>query len=177
MFRRVIIAHADEPIRQPPNVRFIAIDDLNDWVGCLEGHPQAKTPNMDALAKRGVLFTNAHCQAPICGPSRASMLTGLLPTTSGIYLQINDRDIPKASAAAKKAQSMPDYFEKHGYRTLAVGKIFHNGDKAKHFDEYGGRFAATGPKPKERFATTRLGSTNPAARRPIGGPTPTATKK
>ena len=48
-----------------PNVLFIAIDDLNDWVGCLEGHPQVKTPNIDALAKRGVLFSNAHCQAPI----------------------------------------------------------------------------------------------------------------
>ena len=68
-----------------PNILFIAIDDLNDWVGCLEGHPQVKTPNIDALAKRGVLFSNAHCQAPICNPSRVSLLTGVLPSTSGIY--------------------------------------------------------------------------------------------
>ena len=54
----------------PPDVLFIAIDDLNDWVGCLDGHPQALTPNIDRLAGEGVLFTNAHCQAPICGPSR-----------------------------------------------------------------------------------------------------------
>ncbi|MGY8651813.1 MAG: sulfatase-like hydrolase/transferase, partial [Verrucomicrobiia bacterium] len=58
-----------------PNVLFIAIDDLNDWVGCLKGHPQVRTPHMDGLAKRGVLFSNAHCQAPICNPSRVSLLT------------------------------------------------------------------------------------------------------
>ena len=59
-----------------PNVLFIAIDDLNDWVGCLGGHPQASTPNIDRLAKRGTLFINAHCQGPNCGPSRASLLSG-----------------------------------------------------------------------------------------------------
>ena len=69
-----------------PNVLFIAIDDLNDWVGFLDGHPQAKTPNMDRLAKRGVVFSNAHCQAPICNPSRVSLMTGTRPSTTGIYL-------------------------------------------------------------------------------------------
>ncbi|MFT5299368.1 MAG: choline-sulfatase, partial [Mariniblastus sp.] len=68
-----------------PNVLFIAIDDLNDWVGCLESHPQVKTPNIDALAQRGTLFTNAHCQAPICNPSRTSVMTGLPPSTTGVY--------------------------------------------------------------------------------------------
>ncbi|MEO0333622.1 MAG: sulfatase-like hydrolase/transferase, partial [Bacteroidota bacterium] len=66
-----------------PNVLFIAIDDLNDWLGVMEGHPDAKTPNMDKLAARGVLFQNAHCQAPLCGPSRASIMTGLRPSTTG----------------------------------------------------------------------------------------------
>src|SRR5689334_17210401 len=61
----------DKPAR-PPNVLFIAIDDLNDWVGCLGGHPQVKTPHMDGLARRGTLFANAHCQAPLCNPSRTS---------------------------------------------------------------------------------------------------------
>ena len=60
-----------------PNVLLISVDDLNDWVGCLGGHPQAKTPSMDALAKRGVLFANAHCQSPVCNPSRASLMTSL----------------------------------------------------------------------------------------------------
>src|SRR5262245_33046404 len=68
-----------------PNVLFIAIDDLNDWVGCLGGHPQTKTPNLDRLAARGTLFRNAHCQAPLCNPSRNSLLTGLRPSTTGIY--------------------------------------------------------------------------------------------
>ena len=76
-----------------PNVLMIAIDDLNDWIGCMGGHPNAITPNMDRLAATGTLFTNAHCQAPICGPSRASLFTGLRPSTSGIYLQISDPSI------------------------------------------------------------------------------------
>ena len=75
-------AHAAE---KRPNVLFIAVDDLNDWVGCLGGHPQVKTPHIDRLARRGTLFTNAHCQAPLCNPSRSSLLTGLRPTTTGIY--------------------------------------------------------------------------------------------
>lgn len=133
-----------------PNVLFIAIDDLNDWVGCLNGHPNAKTPNMDRLAKRGVLFTNAHCQAPICGPSRASLFTGMLPTTTGIYGQISDKQIPAASDAARNATMLPDYMERHGYETLACGKLFHNGDRAGIFDDYGGH-ASFGPKPKKRF--------------------------
>ena len=70
---------------EKPNVVFIAIDDLNDWIGCLGGHPQARTPHMDALAARGTLFTNAHCQAPLCNPSRTSLLTGLRPSTTGVY--------------------------------------------------------------------------------------------
>lgn len=67
------------------NVLFIAIDDLNDWLGCMNGHPNTKTPHLDRLASEGVLFTNAHCQAPLCGPSRASLMTGLRPSTTGIY--------------------------------------------------------------------------------------------
>jgi choline-sulfatase len=69
------------------NALFIAIDDLNDWVGCLDGHPQALTPHIDRLVKRGTLFTNAHCQGPICGPSRASLLSGFYPHRTGIYQQ------------------------------------------------------------------------------------------
>jgi len=68
-----------------PNVLLVSIDDLNDWVGVLGGHPQAQTPNIDRLAKMGTLFSNAHCQSPVCNPSRASMMTGRYPHTSGIY--------------------------------------------------------------------------------------------
>ncbi|MEC3907052.1 sulfatase [Tamlana sp. 2201CG12-4] len=134
-----------------PNVLFIAIDDLNDYVNCMNGSIKVPTPNIDKLAQKGTLFTNAHCQAPICGPSRASIMTGLYPSTSGNYLQLKDIDIKKGSKALNKAIFMPDYFEQHGYKTMAVGKIYHNGDAANTFDEYGGKFAWMGPKPKERF--------------------------
>ncbi|MCH7728955.1 MAG: sulfatase-like hydrolase/transferase, partial [Planctomycetes bacterium] len=82
--------------RTRPNVLFLAIDDLNDWVGCLGGHPQAKTPNIDKLAEKGVLFEQAYCAAPLCNPSRTSVMTGLRPSTTGIYGNLNwFRDLPK----------------------------------------------------------------------------------
>ncbi len=68
-----------------PNVLFIAVDDLNDWIGSLGGHPQTKTPNLDRLAARGVNFTHAYCSAPACNPSRASLMSGLRPATTGVY--------------------------------------------------------------------------------------------
>lgn len=68
-----------------PDVLFIAVDDLNDWTGHLGGHPQAKTPHIDRLVARGTAFTNAHCAAPACNPSRAALMSGLRPWTTGIY--------------------------------------------------------------------------------------------
>jgi arylsulfatase A-like enzyme len=107
-----------------PNVLFIAVDDLNDWIGCLGGHPQAKTPHIDRLAARGTLFANAHCQAPLCNPSRASLLTGLRPSTTGVYgLQPGIRDV----AMLKQHLTLPQYFAQHGYRTACFGKVFHDG--------------------------------------------------
>lgn len=70
---------------QYPNVLFIKVDDMNDWVGCLGGHPHALTPNIDKLASRGVLFTNAHTTAPVCNPSRVALLSGMAPYTTGVY--------------------------------------------------------------------------------------------
>ena len=67
------------------NVLFIAVDDLNDWVGPLNGYKGVKTPNINRLAKQGIKFTRAYCSAPICNPSRASILTGVRPSTSGVY--------------------------------------------------------------------------------------------
>jgi len=99
---------------QRPNVLFIAIDDLNDWVGCLESHPQVKTPHIDALAERGTLFTNAHCQAPLCNPSRTSVMTGLRPSTTGIYgLSPWFRKVD----ALKDLVTLPQHFSHAGYRT------------------------------------------------------------
>src|ERR687895_645935 len=68
-----------------PNVLFIAVDDLNHWVGHLGRNPQTKTPNIDRLAKMGVTFTRANCAAPVCNPSRAALMSGLRPGTSGVY--------------------------------------------------------------------------------------------
>jgi arylsulfatase A-like enzyme len=138
-----------------PNVLFIAIDDLNDWVGCLGGHPQVKTPHMDRLAGRGTLFTNAHCQAPLCNPSRTSLLTGLRPSTTGVYaLGIWMRNVP----ALKDVVTLPQHFQANGYRTLATGKIFHDGVVRKRapgneFSEWGFGGGA-GPFPKEKFVHT-----------------------
>lgn len=115
-------AESGKPHSQP-NVLFIAIDDLNDWVGCLGGHPQVQTPNMDRLAARGTVFTNAHCQSPLCNSSRTSVLTGLRPTTTGIYgLAPWFRSVP----GFEDVVTLPQYFHQQGYRTLTCGKIFHD---------------------------------------------------
>jgi len=129
-----------------PNVLLIAIDDLNDWVGCLGGHPQAKTPHIDALAARGMLFTNAHCQAPICGPSRASLLSGRFPYSTGVYEQPNRNGLP-GDRTAFRGHLLPEYFARHGYETLAVGKITHGYPHETAFQKYGGRLGGSGPKP------------------------------
>ncbi|MBM3754194.1 MAG: iduronate-2-sulfatase, partial [Acidobacteria bacterium] len=71
--------------RKRPNVLFISVDDMNDWVGCLSGENNIKTPNIDKLAARGALFANAHCASPLCNPSRTALLTGLRPSTTGMY--------------------------------------------------------------------------------------------
>lgn len=133
------------------NVLFIAIDDLNDWTGGLGGHPNALTPNIDGLGERGVLFTNAHVQAPLCGPSRASFMTGLYPTTTGIYLHILDRDVRDASEATRSVIFLPEYFEQHGYKTMGVGKIWHENDLANTFQEYGEPHEWFGPRPENRI--------------------------
>jgi arylsulfatase A-like enzyme len=107
-----------------PNVLFIAIDDQNDWIGCMGGHPLVKTPNIDRLAQRGTMFLNAHCNAPLCNPSRTSLLLGLRPTTTGIYgLSPWFRSLPEW----RERVALPQHFQSNGYRTYCVGKIYHGG--------------------------------------------------
>jgi choline-sulfatase len=119
-------ATAEAPAR--PNILFIAIDDLNDWVGPLGGHPLAKTPNMDRLAARGTVFTNAHVNATLCNPSRTSLMLGLRPTSTGIYgLAPWFRALP----ALRGRVTLPQHFARHGYRTYATGKIYHGGTGGK----------------------------------------------
>ena len=106
-----------------PNILMIASDDLNNWIGCLGGHPQVKTPNIDRLAARGVCFSNAHCQTALCNPSRTSLMMGLRPTTTGIYaLEPWFREIEQW----KHHTTLPQYFVQNGYFTAMTGKIYHD---------------------------------------------------
>ncbi len=132
-----------------PNVLLIAVDDLNDWIGCMGGHPQAKTPNMDRLAARGVLFTNAHCQSPVCNPSRASMMTSLYPATTGIYFLNPDLE---ASPVARKNKLMPHRFQDEGYHVTGAGKLFHGNQNKKYLPNYAGSFGGVGPRPKKKIS-------------------------
>ena len=140
-----------------PNVLFIAIDDLNDWVGCLAGHPQVKTPNMDRLAARGTLFANAHCQAPLCNPSRASLLTGLRPSTTGVYAL---QPWFRSAERWKDHVTLPQHFAAHGYTTLTTGKVFHDAYPPPAGRANGSEFTVWGhhgvfgPAPKEKIVKT-----------------------
>jgi arylsulfatase A-like enzyme len=135
-------------------VLFIAIDDLNDWVGCLGGHPQAHTPRLDRLAERGTVFTNAHCQAPLCNPSRTSLLFGLRPSTTGVYGLLPG---PREVASLRDRTSLPQHFKAQGYSTFCTGKVFHDGtvkpaDRLKEFDAWGTTVGMT--MPPHKFVNT-----------------------
>jgi len=102
------------------NVVMIALDDQNDWIGCLGGHPDVKTPHIDRLAKRGVLFTNAHSAATVCGPARVTVMYGVWPATSGIY---NNGQPARWSAALKDVPTVAGQFKAAGYYTEMIGKV------------------------------------------------------
>lgn len=111
---------AQQPASKP-NVLFFAVDDLRTDLGCY-GHPEAKTPNIDALAKRGMLFHRAYCQQAVCSPSRTSLLTGLRPDSTKVYdLVTHFRDTVPGVIA------LPQHFKDHGYHTVGMGKIYHSG--------------------------------------------------
>lgn len=117
-----------------PNVLMILVDDMNDWVGCLKGHPQIKTPNIDRLAQRGLLFTNAHVPAPVCNPCRTSVLTGRRPSTTGIYAN----DVIWHDALPGIV-SLPSHFKANGYYVVGGGKVNHHTpgfNRASDWDEY-----------------------------------------
>ncbi|MCY1719393.1 sulfatase [Prolixibacteraceae bacterium Z1-6] len=107
-----------------PNVLFIAIDDLNDWTGFLGGHPQAHTPQMDKLASSSIVFRNAYCSGPACGPSRTSLLYGIQPYKSRSYGH-HDVYNPKNMDVFTNLKSLPAVFREHGYYTAGCGKIDH----------------------------------------------------
>ncbi len=129
-----------------PNVLFIAIDDLNHWVGHLGRNRQTKTPNIDRLASQGVTFTKAYCTAPACNPSRASLMSGLRPSTTGCYQ--NDQNWRPAIPEDKLLNSQ---FAQAGYLTFGAGKIYHGAyDRGGHWDDYLPGNAKTRPDPSSK---------------------------
>ena len=146
-----------------PNVLFISVDDLNDWIGCMRGHPQARTPNLDRLAASGVLFTNAHCPAPACNPSRGAIMTGISPHVSGLYdnrQKMRER-MPDAELSAKilfaswllvsgvgKAAALL-------HRRAVVGRILPAQGNGRSFPAYVLSQAATGEPASRRSLAVR----------------------
>ncbi len=122
-FSRAQDADRIRPAKTHPNILMIVVDDLNDWLEPLGGQVQAKTPAMNSLAHRGVVFANAHCQAPLCNPSRTSMMLSLRPETTGIYgLKPWFRTLKKLHHTV----SLPQHLAKFGYETYTCGKVYHN---------------------------------------------------
>ncbi len=149
-----------EPAKKP-NVLFIAIDDQNDWVGTLGGHPLVKTPNIDKLAAQGTVFLNAFCNAPLCNPSRTSLMLGLRPTTTGIYgLSPWFRTLPEW----KDRVALPQHFKASGYRTMSTGKVYHGGGgspkkkMAAEFDVQGTEGGVGVRPPKKLVPPTPMGN-------------------
>ncbi len=126
---------AAERRQQRPNVLFIAVDDLNHWVGHLSRNPQTITPHLDRLAAKGVSFANAYCAAPACNPSRTALMSGMRPSTTGVYL---NRHNYRPHVAPE--QTLNSHFRAHGYYVAGAGKIYHGGGgRREEWDDYGQR--------------------------------------
>lgn len=118
-----------------PNVLFIAVDDLNHWIGHLQRNHQTVTPNLDRLASWGVSFANAYCAAPACNPSRAALMSGMRPSTTGIYHNPNDY---RPHIAPE--QTLNSHFRAQGYYVAGAGKIYHGGGgRPEEWDDYAPR--------------------------------------
>ena len=118
--------------RSPPNVLFIAIDDLNHWIGHLQRNPQTITPHLDRLADMGVSFSHAYCAAPACNPSRAALMSGMRPSTTGVYLNADDW-----RPLIRSEQTLNSHFRANGYRVVGAGKIYHGSfPRTADWDEY-----------------------------------------
>ncbi|WP_158293170.1 sulfatase [Tamlana fucoidanivorans] len=124
-----VFCDSNKKIKVKPNVLFIAVDDLNDWVGVMGGHELAITPNLDRLAEKGMLFTNAHSPMPVCVASRNALLSGMHPTSTGWYSLVRDHDamVKSYSSIMSGKKMLPALFKSNGYDTYCAGKIFHKG--------------------------------------------------
>lgn len=108
---------------EKPNVLFMCIDDLNDLTGFLGGHPDTKTPNLDMLAAGSVVFKNAYGPTPACNPSRAAIMSGIRPSTSGVY---RNSQPWRKSTVLKNINTLPQYFRQYGYIVKGSGKTYHD---------------------------------------------------
>lgn len=114
-------------VAEQKNVLFIVVDDMNDWIEPYGGHPQAQTPHMSAFAKHALVFKNAYCSAPLCLPSRTALLTGMRPTTSGVY-NFHDEHFRRIDGGRfSDIATLPQHLRNHGYVAVKDGKIFHEG--------------------------------------------------
>ena len=132
-----------------PNVLFIIIDDLNDYVSLLENYPGLKTPNLDKFSKSAMTFSHGYCAGPICNPSRTALLSGITPHKSGVY---DNRDKMSKSIPVVNSILLPEQFKKNGYYTMWNGKLYHTGMapermKAQWDDTEGGK-GKYGPRAK-----------------------------
>jgi arylsulfatase A-like enzyme len=164
-------------IPQNPNILLIVCDDLNDFEGVFGGHPQAQTPHMDALAAEAVTFVNAHSNAPICGPSRSSFMTGIYPHVSNNYAFENWYNPTKDSFAVntilQNSKTLMRYMRDNGYQSYNTGKIMHYdieddyvypsghpeaGNQQQDWDETGAK-ASYGPMAFDPSANSGQGAT------------------
>lgn len=141
------------PAQERPNVLFIIVDDLNDMPLHPAGKPSVPTPNFDRLAARGVSFTNAHCNDPICAPSRSSMLTGLYPQTSSLYWFEDYRE----NAILGRCVTLTEHLATNGYGVYSVGKIYHGNQDPKGFYVKRGPGGNIGPWPWDGRKQTQRG--------------------
>ncbi|MDZ4289242.1 MAG: sulfatase [Prosthecobacter sp.] len=127
-----LIAQTPTPARAKPNVLFIAVDDLNHWLGYLGRNSQAATPNIDKLAARGVRFTRSYCAAPVCNPSRAALMSGMRPGESGVYDNSTDW-----RPLISEDKPLTTTFRKAGYFVCGSGKIYHGSyERRSEWDDY-----------------------------------------
>ncbi|MDE0937466.1 MAG: sulfatase [Mariniblastus sp.] len=120
LFVFITLANCASAQDKRPDIVFIVVDDLNDWVGCLGGHPDAKSPNIDALAASGMLFSQAYCNSPQCRPSRTSFNYGVYPFKTGTYFNAKSPNETKITTP-----TMQQFFMENGYRVASGGKVFH----------------------------------------------------
>lgn len=162
----IFVAPTRSEEHERPNFVFIVIDDMNDWVGYLGGHPQAMTPNLDELASNGVAFMNAHSVSPACSPSRNAVLYGIEPYHSGLY-GFCGHEIHEV--LHKEYISLPRFLKSNGYRTFGAGKIHHGLDESQQ--EWDSYFVAE--KSKKAYVADKglvNNAANNASFRPVNNP-------